>query len=88
MTRNAPGGGGKIIPSVLAVVTGDYCGPVRHLGGGKIVDGKTVPQDLWKTGNKLNLKIHAKLSDSAKGTPNYGKILVWVDSAEEVPEGF
>lgn len=86
--RNAPGADGKQIPSVLGTVKGDFCGPVRHLGGGEVVAGKTVPQKIWTPGNKLNVKLRGELSPAKKGEPKYGLILVWADSVEEVTQEF
>mgnify|MGYP002128443965 CR=1 FL=1 len=74
-------------PSVKGVVKGDYNGPVKHLGGGKMEGELAVPAAPWKQGATLSLKLSGRMS-TAKNGPDAGKVIAWVEGAEEVAQEF
>jgi hypothetical protein len=83
----APGPNGTKIPSVKAVVKGEYNGKVQHLGGGMVKDGKVVPAAPYAVGANVILKLHGRKSTATSG-PLVGTVIAWVESVEAAAAEF
>lgn len=65
---------------VIAAVSGDYNGEVRHRAGGVMKDGKPEPLPVWMAGKTVALKLTGKKVTSG---PQSGKVIALVESVVE-----
>lgn len=72
-------------PCIKGTVSGGFAGEIRSSFGVSSKDGKAVEIDpVFTVGKSVSAVLVGKKSTAPEGNPNYGKVLVWIDTCAAV----